>query len=87
MITNQECKRPMLRHFLASILITTTLYFIGWIFYYIGVTSPVIVMDLIIAPCIAFILFAAGRKNIFAMLSAIIFMICHLIYGIINFIV
>lgn len=84
-IINIECKRPMQKRFRAGVIAAALIYFVGWIFYYNGVISPVIVLDLLIAPCLAFILFAAGRKNIFALVLAIMFSICHFIYGFVNF--
>lgn len=45
------------------------------------------ILLLTVPPCFAFILFALGRKNIIAVVPAVCFMICHLIYGTVNFIV
>lgn len=61
-------------------------YFAGWGFYYAGITSVMVVMDLCIAPCLAFILFALARKNAVALAAATGFMACHVYYGIVNFI-
>ena len=63
------------------------LYFTGWIFYYVGITNPLIILLLTIAPCVAFIFFAIDRKNIIALIPAIVFTICHITYAIINFII
>ena len=69
------------------IIITIIIYFVGWILYYIGIVNALVILDLCIAPCVAFILLSIARKNIVALISSIIFMICHVLYGIINFIV
>ncbi len=62
------------------------LYFVGWISYYIGISNPVVIISLTVSPCLAFILFALDRKNIIAVVPAVCFTICHLIYGTVNFI-
>lgn len=85
-ITNKECRKPMLKYFLFGIIITTLIYFEGWIFYYSGMVNSIIILDLCIAPCLTLIIFSIARKNIVALLSATIFMVCHLIFGITNFI-
>lgn len=63
------------------------LYCAGWILYYAGIAEPAIVLDLSVAPCMAFILFSLARKNVMALIPAIAFMICHVIYGVINFVI
>lgn len=62
------------------------LYFTSWLFYYMGIINAVIILGLIIFPCLAFFLFAVDRKNIIAVIPILIFTVCHLIYGIVNFI-
>lgn len=74
---------PLIIMVIASLL----LYFTGWIFYYIGVTNPLIILLLTIPPCSAFIFLAIDRKNIIALIPAIAFTICHITYAIINFII
>lgn len=68
------------------IIISIIIYFVGWILYYIGIVNTAIILDLCIAPCVAFILLSVARKNLVAFIESIIFMICHVIYGIVNFI-
>ena len=86
-IKNKQCQKPMKKIWFKLIVIAIIIYFVGWILYYIGIVNSVIILDLCIAPCLAFILFSIARKNIVALISSIIFMICHVLYGIINFIV
>lgn len=69
------------------ITLCTVLYFICWILYYINTVNYLIIFGLCIFPCLAFLLYAVERKNITAIISSIIFMICHLIYGTVNFII
>lgn len=46
-----------------------------------------IILGLTISPCMAFLFFAIDRKNMIAVVPISIFLICHLIYGIANFVV
>ncbi|MDE6673431.1 MAG: hypothetical protein K2K19_01270, partial [Acetatifactor sp.] len=61
-------------------------YFAGWGFYYAGVTNALVIMDLCAVPCVAFILFSLARKNAAALVAGAGFMICHIYYGIVNFV-
>lgn len=85
-IVNQYCQKPMKKVLFRGIVILLLLYYTGWCLYYAGNTNPAVILDLSIAPCLAFILFSISRKNAAALLSAGIFMLCHVLYSIINFI-
>lgn len=63
------------------------LYFISWIFYYVGIVNTGVILGLTIPPCLAFLFFAIDRKNGIAIIPISIFTICHLIYGVVNFII
>ena len=67
-------------------IICCLLYFTGWVFYYIGVTNAVVILGLTIPPCLAFLFFSIDRKNSIAIIPTLIFTVCHLIYGAVNFI-
>lgn len=69
------------------VIISVLLYFTGWIFYYTGVTNPLIILLLILPPCCAFILFEINRKNVIALIPTIGFTVCHIIFAVINFII
>lgn len=84
-IINQSGKKPK-KGFAAGIAAAVTLYFVGWACYYAGIANAAVVLDLTLAPCAAFILFSASRKNAPALISAAVFSICHLISAAINFI-
>ena len=84
---NKKRKKLCLSPLLISSIAFIILYFLGWILYYVGVSSSVVIILLTVPPCLAFILFALDRKNIIAVVPAVCFMICHLIYGTVNFIV
>lgn len=68
-------------------IISVICYFIGWIFYYCGFTNSLIIVLLTIPPCLAFLLYTIDRKNVLALISVIIFTICHIIYGFVNYII
>lgn len=85
-IINIKHQKPMNKALFISIIALILLYVIGWCMYYAEVINPIVILDLCIAPCLAFILFSISRKNIVALISANIFMLCHILYGIINFI-
>lgn len=62
-------------------------YFIGWILYYNGRVNPIVIALLTIPPCMAFIIYTVDRKNVVATIPAIIFTVCHVIYGVVNYII
>lgn len=72
--------------YLTASIICVFLYYAGWILYYLGFTNAMIILLLTIPPCLAFLFFAADRKNRIAVCLSIGFMICHLIYGVVNYI-
>lgn len=86
-IINKNCNRPMNRQYITGIASFIFIYFLGWIMYYTGIVNALITLDLCIAPCMAFLLFTVARRNIVALTSTCAFMICHVTYGIINFVI
>ena len=70
-----------------GMIISVICYFIGWIFYYCGFTNSLIIVLLTIPPCLAFLLYTIDRKNVLALIFVIIFTICHIIYGFVNYII
>jgi hypothetical protein len=62
-----------------------SVYYIGWARYYAGITAPWVILLLTLPPCLAFILFAIDRKNLPAVVSAFGFTVCHLIFGVVNY--
>lgn len=87
-IINKKSKKISIAspHIIAA-MICCLLYFASWVFYYIGITNAIVVLGLTIPPCFAFLFFAIDRKNMLAVIPISIFTICHLIYGIVNFII
>ena len=60
-------------------------YCAAWISYYRGIAAPVVILALCLAPCLVFGFYAGDRKNVPAQISLVGFTICHLVYGIVNF--
>lgn len=69
------------------VIICVLLYFASWIGYYLGIVNAVIILGLTVSPCLAFMFFAIDRRNMIAVVPISIFLFCHLIYGIVNFII
>ncbi len=63
------------------------LYVASWTAYYNGMVNVIVILGLTIPPCLAFLFFAIDRKNGIALIPISIFTICHLIYGVVNFII
>ncbi len=84
---NRECKRISISPFIIAVIVCCLLYFISWGVYYIGVVNAVVILGLTIPPCLAFLVFAIDRKNKIAIIPISIFTACHIIYGIVNFII
>jgi len=80
-------KTPVGKQFLLGIILAILVYFSGWVWYYKGTVNQVTILILCVAPCLAFIFFSVARKNKVALIAAILFMICHLIFSIGNFMI
>ncbi len=61
------------------------LYWLGWVFYYRGLASPVVILLLTLPPCLALFFYTLHQKNPFAAVPAVLFTLCHLIYAAVNF--
>ena len=66
-------------------VICVAVYYLGWALYYSGIASSWVILLLTLPPCLSFILFAADRKNLPAVLFASVFALCHLIFALVNF--
>lgn len=86
MLINTECGKLRFSPLIIAAVCCIAVYFVGWVLYYCGFADPVVISMLTLPPCLAFILFALDRKNIIALIPAVVFTVCHLIYGAVNFI-
>ena len=85
-VINQEKSKLRFSPLVIAAVVCVVIYYIGWVLYYSGIVNAWVVLLLTVPPCLAFILFAADRKNFLAVLFATGFAVCHLIFAIVNFI-
>lgn len=86
-IKRSDNDKPGKRSLLLIIVLLVVLYGLGWIAYYMGNIGLLIILDLCIAPSLAFIVFAIYRRNYPPLILAMIFTVCHVIFGVVNFII
>lgn len=86
-IINKDRNKLRLSPLLLSSILCICLYYLAWVFYYIGIVHPIVILSLTLPPCFAFVFFAFDRKNMIAVIPAICFTICHCIYGLVNYII
>lgn len=84
---NRESKKLCITPFIIMTAVCYFLYVASWIAYYNGMVNAVVILSLTILPCLAFLSFAIDRKNGIALIPISIFTICHLVYGVVNFII
>lgn len=85
-IVNKDARKLSVSKWIVACLTCCVLYFVSWVFYYIGITNIVVILGLTIPPCLAFFFFAVDRKNMIAIVPNVLFTVCHLIYAFANFI-
>lgn len=85
-VKRNDVERIKVTPLIVLVGVSVALYFVGWTFYYIGVANPLIILLMTLPPCGAFILFAADRKNVVAMIPAVGFAFGHIIHSVVNFI-
>ena len=87
-VVNIESKRGLRLTPLVIATVASLLgYYTGWVLYYLGIVESVVILMLTLLPCAAFIFFAVDRKNLPTIVFATLFAVCHLIFGVVNFIV
>ena len=85
-VINVTQDKPIKQKHQIGITACAVLYFTGWAAYYAGISNSAVILDLCLAPCWVFLLFALTRQNIVALISCTGFTVCHLIFAIANFI-
>ena len=86
-VVNQERGKLRFSPLVLAAVVCVVIYYTGWALYYSGIVNAWVILLLTIPPCLAFILFAADRKNLPAVLFATGFAVCHLIFAIVNYLV
>ena len=87
LLKRTDCPKLKLSPLIVGVIVCVLAYWAGWILYYNGIVGAVVVLMLTVPPCAAFLLFALDRRNYIAAVPACGFTACHLIYGVVNFIV
>ena len=85
-LINKERKKLILSPLIIDAVISIITYFVGWVLYYCGNISPFVILMLTLPPCLAFLFFALDRRNMVAVIPIVCFTVCHLVYGVMNFI-
>lgn len=84
---NKESKKLCITPLIIMAAVCYLLYVSSWIAYYNGIVNVIVILGLTIPPCLTFLFFAIDRKNGIALIPISIFTICHLVYGVVNFII
>ena len=85
-LINKERKKLILSPLIIAAVISIITYFVGWVLYYCGNISSFVILMLTLPPCLAFLFFALDRRNMVAVIPIVCFTVCHLVYGVVNFI-
>lgn len=72
---------PLIIAVLACVLV----YLAAWGCYFAGIAHMAVILLLTLAPCAAFLLYLADRRNIIGLIPAATFTFCHIIFAIANF--
>lgn len=86
-LIHKDCGKLRLTPPILAAGICCAFYYASWAGYYAGVVSVVVLLGLTLFPCAAFVLFAIDRKNGIALVLSCIFMTCHLLYAVVNFMI
>lgn len=87
MFAHKDANKLSLTPVVKGVILCILIYFICWGAYYIGVTNVVVVLGLTIPPCLVFILYGIAKRNYIALVPALGFLVCHLIYALANYII
>lgn len=83
---NKESEKLRVSPYIIVVLCCCLLYYASWIVYYTGTVNGIVILGLTIPPCSGFLFYAMDRKNGLALIPISVFTICHLVYGVANFI-
>ena len=84
-LQNREFRKPVKARIFVGICLSYFVYMIGWGFYYLGFSGPVVILTLCIAPSCCFMLEAWGRKYGPGYVLSLLFLIFHTLWGVITF--
>lgn len=84
---NTKRKKLALTPVIGTSAACVILYYVCWALYYTGITAAYAILGMTVLPCLAFLLFAIDRKNAIALIPAVIFTVCHIVFALVNFII
>lgn len=86
-LIHKERKKFSITPLIKAIIVCCLLYWGSWILYYTGMTNAAVILGMTVVPCLAFLFFAMDRKNWIALIPIGGFTVCHVIFGVVNFII
>ncbi len=86
-LIHRQSRKIRITPLIIASVVCCLLYYAGWIIYYQGNVSAVVILGLCIFPCLVFLFFAIDRKNMIAVIPICVFSVCHIIYGVVNYII
>jgi len=86
-LINEERSKLRFSPLVIAAVICVAVYYLGWALYYSDIANLWVILLLTLPPCLSFILFAADRKNLPAVLFAVAFAVGHLVFGVVNFVI
>jgi len=84
-LIHKERKKLSITPLIIGVIGCCLLYYGCWILYYAGMTNAAVVLGMTVVPCLVFLFFALDRKNGIALIPITCFTICHVIFGVANF--
>ena len=85
LIRNRRKPAAQAKGMIPAVISCVFLYFLCWVFYYLGHAGAAVLTGLTVFPCAAFLLYACDRRNWIAAYLAGAFSVCHLIHTAVNF--
>ncbi|MBQ8315540.1 MAG: hypothetical protein IJX95_07355, partial [Lachnospiraceae bacterium] len=83
----KERKKVSINPLILAVIGCCLLYYLCWILYYTGMANTVVILGMTVVPCLAFLFFALDRKNGIALIPIGGFTVCHVIFGVVNFVI
>lgn len=86
-LINKERGKLRFSPLVIAAAVCVAVYYLGWALYYSSIANAWVILLLTLPPCLSFILFATDRKNLPAVLFASVFAGCHVVFGMVNFVI
>lgn len=86
-IVHKERKKLGITPLIPAVILCCLLYYFCWILYYKGITNAAVILGMTVMPCLSFLFFALDRKNWIALIPTFGFTVCHVVFGVVNFVI